>query len=649
LGTGDGSSAINAEAITQLYANWAVVNPGDKVHLCGVFTNTVGMQGNGATLYFEPNAIITQPAGLGLYVFSGLTNVTIDGGLNGVIQCTANGTGLANQIAVNGMQVSGISNMTVQNLHFNNLYLHTSIDDPVCPIQNAAAIMMQQDYGSINIQNCTFTNIGWCISQFGSPTTMTVSNCTFENYDHGVVPNGANWVVQNCFFGDAVNWDTVANVYHHDAIHYYGGTINSMVIVSNMFNGDFGGHGTAYIYLETGGANSCLIANNVFIMHPGNLLGDGPLCGGLTIVNNTFIGNKVPNSTAITTGGSGAQIENNLVSGFTTFVSLIGPVANSSIDHNLYANIVPGGNNPFSANGATYPNLASWQKIASEANSMFVTAQVANPDGTVPTFSEAVGTGINLSSLLQTDINGKPRPSNGPWVIGAYSSTTAGVLPAPSNLHVVPPGGITNPTNVANGLLAWWQCGDGSGTTVADSTGNGYNGILRFIAGTFFSPGQLNMLSANTGFIDLGATPALMPVPFTYTAWVCPSNSGAYLAIISAGSGGVYFRINPLSQLEFIKSQTALIAASTNTVPNNVSTFAHVALSCDASGNYVFYINGVPAGSGNTPQTFSYTYTTVGADNASADFFNGAIKMVDVFNRVLSPGEVKDLYYLGTQ
>src|SRR5438132_776393 len=82
---------------------------GTIVHLCGTFTGTLnstmltaqgsGASGNPVTLLFETNANFTSPAWNspnGAINIGGRNFITIDGGTNGIIQNTANGTNLAN-------------------------------------------------------------------------------------------------------------------------------------------------------------------------------------------------------------------------------------------------------------------------------------------------------------------------------------------------------------------------------------------------------------------------------------------------------------------------------------------------------------------------------------------------------------------------
>jgi hypothetical protein len=117
-GGGTGVDCANAYAVTffNTAGNWgagaAQIGQDTTVHLCGTFTASAGANGyltfqdSGAsghpiTLLWETGAVVQSAYfGTGGAVSTnGKTYLVIDGGTNGVIQNTANGTVLANQQA----------------------------------------------------------------------------------------------------------------------------------------------------------------------------------------------------------------------------------------------------------------------------------------------------------------------------------------------------------------------------------------------------------------------------------------------------------------------------------------------------------------------------------------------------------------------
>src|SRR5271157_3872247 len=104
-GSDSGADCTNAHSAAWFNANGV---GGNTYHLCGTFTGTAGSTmltppsgsaGNVLTVLFESGAVLTSPAwgstSAGAITLSSSSYVTIDGGTNGVIQNSANGTGLA--------------------------------------------------------------------------------------------------------------------------------------------------------------------------------------------------------------------------------------------------------------------------------------------------------------------------------------------------------------------------------------------------------------------------------------------------------------------------------------------------------------------------------------------------------------------------
>lgn len=458
LGIGDGSSPANAQPVAWLNVgvNWGSaagqINAGDTVHLVGTINNTVYVSGSGTlnsavTLYFEPNARISLPAGNGIWFLGAISNFVIDGGTNGIIENTANGTGLANQQSWAGVYAPGVNNLTVKNLHINNMYVHTNVADISIDIAAAGGIYLNGGVGNLVFTGNTFSNVGWCINLVSPAlgSMIQIQNCQFYNYDHGVALSGwpATIDISSNRFDTTANWDNTANRYHHDGIHYFGGTTNmvSFMIAGNLFTGNYGANNTAHIYLETAPPN-VVLQNNVFLQYPGNYLNNGfAVVSGNNnrIVNNTFLGSGVLNSTALSIGGTNVSIENNLFSGTTGFIGVSGGSAPHA-SYNLYANQIGAGGSPFGFNAINYNTFTSWATAIGETHSNYKISANINADGTLRALSPAIGAGGDLSVYFTNDFSGSVRTA--PWDIGAYAASSAvkssGPPPAPKNLHLVP-------------------------------------------------------------------------------------------------------------------------------------------------------------------------------------------------------------------
>jgi len=453
-GAGTGADAADALPIGWINSpgNWGsgpnVVSPGDTVHLTGTITSSLtafasGVQGNPITIYFEPNARMSQPAS-GLINISNQSYIVIDGGTNGILENTDNGTALDYHVSTNGIYACSVSNIEIKNLSIQNLYVHTSPADSAIDFTSAGGIYMNGFGSNISIHDCTFHDICWCLTLSGSPgaSGLNIYNNTFYNYDHAVAGIGGNLAspanvdIHNNTFGSTANWDTTANVYHHDGIHIYfgtGGLISGVNIYGNLFQGDQGNNNTAHIFLEGDWSHgnpesisNIALWNNVFLQYPGNYLNDGFLAGAggnASLYNNTFVGSGITNSSAVTMSGSGLSIKNNLISGVTTFLSIGGSstFAAGGLNNNLYAAATPGGNAPFSFLNTSYNTLSAWQAATNgDSNSSVVIGAQIESNGQLELGSAAIGAGANLSPYFNTDKNGSIR--NAPWDIGAFDA-----------------------------------------------------------------------------------------------------------------------------------------------------------------------------------------------------------------------------------
>ena len=258
-GSNNGTSCANAYAYNDakhglgIPGTWTA---GNTLHLCGTFTASAGASnyivaqasgtsGNIITLQFETNSNLTAAYWSGAVInLNGASYITVDGGTNGTIQATANGTGLANQ-QDNGVCVysNGSKNVQVKNLTCANIYVHTC----TLPMSNCTDEGGQNTYGieligGSNLQigpNNTAHDMKWALfNGYGNgATNVQIFQNTVYNADHGVVFGDAgsndaatgsltatcggangNMICQNTIH-DGGNWDDVGDLNHHDGIH----------------------------------------------------------------------------------------------------------------------------------------------------------------------------------------------------------------------------------------------------------------------------------------------------------------------------------------------------------------------------------------------------------------------------------------------
>ena len=498
VGGNTGANCANARAMSSLTSgDWVA---GNTLHLCGTINVTAGAaglvaQGSGTSgspiiVQFEANAILqstylggtpspgscyspsTCLAGIESYSFS---NIIIDGGTNGIIQNTANGTNLANHQPSSGVTINGGSNFIVRNLTIRNLYIND-------PTSNDAAgefttnVLLTNSTTNVAVCNNTLTNSRLGIGVYASggvaptyPSPSCASNAftagtnLFGNtlVDHAwqIQPTGTSSPIVNIFNNDissTSNWIEPGNYFHTDGVIAWGdiGVQITVFLFNNSFHDT--SYGTAAFYCTYGQAGSgcrSYVFNNIFSA-PANtnipvrfMADSGFLLGPHYVFNNTFVNNFA--MVMIAGDNASVSIEDNLVlegpadgyfyskpNGANTLSSVL-----STADYNSFY-----GGRGFSFQGGGYwcwpqsggsPSGCSSDFSGPWVNTGFDTHSISgNPllDANYrPTSSSPViGAGTNLTSLCSTiaplcyDKDGNARPSSGPWTIGAYQYATSG-------------------------------------------------------------------------------------------------------------------------------------------------------------------------------------------------------------------------------
>lgn len=206
-----------------------------------------------------------------------------------------------------------------------------------------------------------------------------------------------------------------------------------------------------------------------------------------------------------------------------------------------------------------------------------------------------------------------------------------------------------------------WTFDSGTGTSAADSSGGGNDGSLvngpQWTTGVSgralsFDGGRAAVLMSGAGNVA-----NLHKGGLTVSAWIRPvsAGGGGRGRIIDKDNNdeGWFFSMDSSSRIQFAVDQF------NGSNPSRISTdgidlnrWQHVAATWDGStrgSNIHVYIDGVPADAGvvngsGSPYDDSGTPLTVG--NRAGDLtrgFAGGIDEVRVYNRVLTPSEIRDL------
>lgn len=477
-GGANGADCANAYAYTFFNAssNWGTaanqIGPGTTVHLCGTFTAPAGtskylaFQGSGSsgnliTLHFEDNAVITAPYWSGPAIVAGKSYIVVDGGTNGTIQATANGTALANQqdngtCVNNGSPAESFTNLTVQNLTCANLYVNSS------PADNGG----ESTYGidiwnasNVTITKNTIHDAKWAIRQSfgngGTYSTETITNNTIYNMDHGYFMSDssasgsavmAGLYIYNNTLGSMTQWDNTANYNHHDWIHLNTNStatrFSNIYVYNNYAYGDIGANANAGFFsypAATAAMSGVYFFNNVYVNTSSNhCWANGFIswfqAGVLTAVNNTFISaTSSCNDNGVNYGGGSPSLtyENNILQNAknNNIYSPSGSAA--AIDYNDYY-----GGGSWYWSSTYYTGLSNWK-----SGTGFDAHGIAGNPSLDASYgpnagSPVIQTGMNLYSTcngqarpglgaLCYDKAGVARPSSGAWDIGAYQADQA--------------------------------------------------------------------------------------------------------------------------------------------------------------------------------------------------------------------------------
>lgn len=525
-GGGGGTSCATAESVATFNAGSATA--GNTYHLCGTVTAPVSVpactSGSGSSkceLLFDSGstgnitaaalsasgAIVLQPYwivdGGTACGTSGLTSnfttwqTSCASGLSGTgfISNTANGTGLANQVATLGITAAGgIHDIEIRNLIIKNLYQKTAyISDTSTGAQNSYAIYLSGVGNNILVHDnaINMVNTGIYVALTGNSANTQVYKNVVSNNKWGILTAQGTGVSTGTYdyFNDVsigTLWNTDqnnGNPYHTDYLFLFGQNssvyMNGAYVYGNYLHGAGGSYNTSdglyycmsgFIYDNQNQQNQ-YIFNNVF-----NLT-SGYSCGGLVttgygttsqfIFNNTYIGygatacystNSAP-CTANADFGANASasttIENNIVSGLNSPVNYnhSGAAGFVAVDYNDYYAWNTQGVGPWddgtiyncfkssdSSCTGTGPWDAQFEAHGTEGNpNLTSTFHLTNSS------SAAWKTATNLYSTcngqptpglgaLCSDAAGLARPSTGNWDMGAYEDSASNAPAPPSEL-----------------------------------------------------------------------------------------------------------------------------------------------------------------------------------------------------------------------
>jgi RHS repeat-associated protein len=199
------------------------------------------------------------------------------------------------------------------------------------------------------------------------------------------------------------------------------------------------------------------------------------------------------------------------------------------------------------------------------------------------------------------------------------------------------------------GLVAAYGFEEGSGTAVADRSGNGNNGAIS--GATWSTAGKFGKALSFDGVNDTVTVPDANSLDLTsgmtIEAWVKPTTSGGWrTAVMKERTGGLSYALYSSSSTGLLppvgKIFNGAERQTTGTIPIGTGTWTHLAVTYDGS-QLRFYNSGLLVGSTATtgPITTSTGALRIGGNSVLGQYFAGLIDEVRIHNRALTLDEIQ--------
>jgi hypothetical protein len=473
-GSRNGSSCADARAVSWFNSggDWGAgrnqLGPGKTVHLCGTISSPLVVNGSGRpgrpiTISFERGASLSEPYCPGQHTgclnTAGHTDLTIDGGVNGSIVSTSNGTDRPNHADdVVGISALNCSGCTIEHLNISDMYVHVysaGQQNDCAASVNTGIIASGSD---LTIAHNTMHDDRDALDDDMNTSDRNIhiyGNNIFHD-DGGIllapVASGhlGSVYIHDNHMSNWSNWDTKQDCFHHDGIHCFTGNDAGpshwagIYIYDNVFDGetDTGRYGdadnmTAEVFIQGAGSTECADGSSpiyVFdnVLQTTYYLNNGMITmgsGSGYIYDNTIVGgtNRQGAGFAYGSNGQSGAFYNNVISNVHEAMYTQGAsLANfaGGIGNNVYAD---GGRDPFVCPNASFVGLGGWLGCVRDKDSKVRSSAALNSNGSPKSHSPLLNAGRNLTSMcrgalraLCRGINGVPRPRSGKWDAGAY-------------------------------------------------------------------------------------------------------------------------------------------------------------------------------------------------------------------------------------
>lgn len=373
-GNGSGADANNRMAVTTASTStaWAAgagkISAGDTLSLGGVFSSRLMLAGSGAAgspvlVLFEPGAKFSAPSWTSVgsaIVVSGRSHLVIDGGTNGVIECTASGTGLANTANCYGIEVRANSAaIEIRNLLVRDIFVRKPQQSGSYP---GNGVRFNGSATDCAVHHCTFEdmNTGVFVAYSGTTTNLRIHDNRVTNATTAIIIGGAGSggkIVRPKIFHNTINLGNTGsdaaggNTNHNDGIQLFanaGELVDQPEIYANTIGPDMGVSTatTAWVFLE-GYVQAPLVSNNLFlcasnVATPTNgfvyVKGLSGYKHNARVLNNTIVSSGQRGAGINSNGGADGTIaRNNVFLNLNVAIYLPSSTA-ASVTHNCFWN-----------------------------------------------------------------------------------------------------------------------------------------------------------------------------------------------------------------------------------------------------------------------------------------------------------------------
>ncbi len=205
-----------------------------------------------------------------------------------------------------------------------------------------------------------------------------------------------------------------------------------------------------------------------------------------------------------------------------------------------------------------------------------------------------------------------------------------------------------------SGLAGYWKLDDGSGTSATDASTNGNTGTLA--NGPTWTTGQVGGAVDFDGANDVITTSTVIPSAGTVSVWVNTtasiSSSQEYTALYATTSGSSFsLSFNGYSsfnewRLTYRGNYGSTVSVNGPAYTSNAHQGWHLLTATwDVTKGGTLFLDGVAISSG-TSTTNAFSSMSLGFSTNSLADWVGKLDEVRLYNRILSPDEVAQLYRL---